>query len=117
MAQVAGIVKIYLNGQLQRSKEGAKLITGGKERTMQVGHSVHGWSEKVVPSTLEFVIPLMADTKIEDLNNLTDATARFETDVGLSYLLTGMSVTKPVEITSGEGDVAVEMMGNPAVEE
>jgi hypothetical protein len=117
MAQVAGIVKVYLNGQLQRAKEGVKLITGGKERTMQVGHSVHGYSEKVIPSTLEMVISLMADTKLEDLNNLTDATVRVETDIGLSYLCTGMSVTKPVEFTGGEGDVSIEMMGDPAVEE
>jgi hypothetical protein len=117
MAKVTGIVKIYLNGSLQRSKEGAKLTTGGKERTMQVGHSVYGFSEKVVPSVLEFTLAHMSDTEVEELNDMTDATVRYETDVGLTYLCTGMSVTKPVEITSGEGDVVVEMMGNSAVEE
>lgn len=117
MPQVTGIVKIFLNGTLQRSKEGAKLITGGKERTAQVGHSVYGFSEKVVPAQLEFIMAHMADTDLMELNNLTEATAKFETDTGLSYMLANAFLTKPTELTGGEGDVAVEMQGDPAVEE
>jgi hypothetical protein len=117
MAKVTGIVKVYLNGQLQRSKEGAKLVTGGFERTMVTGHSVYGYSEKTAPSQIEFTLAHMADTDIAALNNMVDATVRFETDVGLTYLCTGMVTTKPVELTGGEGDVAVEMMGDAAVEE
>jgi hypothetical protein len=117
MAQVTGIVKVYVNGSLQRSKEGAKLILGGKERTAQTGHSVYGYSEKVVPAQLEFTLADMADTDLVELSNLVDATAKFETDTGKSYLIANAFTTKPAELTGGEGDVPMEMQGDPAVEE
>ena len=117
MAQVTGIVKVFVNGTLQRSKEGAKLITGGKERTPQVGYAVYGFSEKVIPATVEFTLAHTADSEIIALNDLVDATLKFETDIGKTFLITNAFVTKPVELTGGEGDVAVEMMGDPAVEE
>ena len=37
MGQVTGIVKIKVNGNLQRSKDGAKLNIGGKEREAVTG--------------------------------------------------------------------------------
>jgi hypothetical protein len=117
MAQVTGIVKVYVNGSLQRSKEGAKLILGGKERTAHTGHSVYGYSEKVVPAQLEFTLADMADTDLVELSNLVDATAKFETDTGKSYLIANAFTTKPAELTGGEGDVPMEMQGDPAVEE
>lgn len=117
MAQVTGIVKVFVNGTLQRSKEGAKLITGGKERTPQVGHSVYGYSEKVVPSTVEFTLAHTADISLTDLNDIVDATVKFETDTGKSFLINNAFTSKPTELTGGEGDVAVEMMGDEAVEE
>lgn len=117
MPQVTGIVKVYLNGTLQRSKEGAKLMTGGFERTAAVGHSVYGYSEKKVPAQVEFTIAHMADTDILALNDLVDATVKFETDTGLSFLVNNAFTTKPTELTGGEGEVAVEMQGEPAEEE
>ncbi len=117
MAKVTGIVKVYINGTLQRSKEGAKLITGGFERTPQVGHSLYGFASKLIPATVEFTLAHTADTDIIELNDVEDATLRFETDVGKIFLINNASVTKPTELTGGEGDVEVEMMGDPAVEE
>ncbi len=117
MAQVTGIVKVFVNGTLQRSKEGAKLIMGGKERTPQVGHSVYGYAEKVVPATVEFTLAHTADADLPELNDLVDATVRFETDIGQIFRIDNAFTSKPVEVTGGEGDVAVEMMGDPAVEE
>lgn len=117
MAQVTGIVKVFVNGTLQRSKEGAKLVTGGKERTAAVGYSVYGFSEKVVPASVEYTLAHTADADIIALNDLVDATLRFETDIGKTFLVNNAFVTKPVELTGGEGEVAVEMMGDPAQEE
>jgi len=117
MAQVTGIVKVYLNGSLKRSKEGAKLTFGGYERTPVVGHSVYGYSEKAAPAMVEFTIAHTADTDLQELADMVDATVKFETDTGLSYLVNNAFVTKPPELTGGEGDVAIEMAGDPAVEE
>lgn len=117
MSQVTGIVKVYLNGALQRSKEGAKLKLGGKERTAQVGHAVYGFSEKVVPSELEFTLSHMPDTDLIALRDLTGATARFECDSGTTYVIPNAFVSEPPELTGGDGDVGVKMMGDPAFEE
>jgi len=117
MAKVVGIVKVYIDGKLQRSKEGAKISLGGKERTMHTGHSVYGHSEKVVPSMVEFTIANTVDDDLIRLGNLTDSTVRFVTDVGRSYVCTGMVVTKVIELTGGDGEVTIEMQGNPADEE
>jgi len=117
MAKVVGIVKVFINGELQRSKDGAKISLGGKERTIQTGYAVFGHSEKVVPSMVEFTLANTADDDLIALGNLTDATVRFETDVGRSYVCTGMVVTKVIELTGGEGEVSIEMQGQPADEE
>ena len=117
MSQVTGIVKVFVNGQLQRSKEGAELDLGGKERTAQVGHSVYGYSEKVVPGQVTFALSHMADTDIVALNETVDATVRFECDTGVTYMVGNAFVTKAIKLKGGDGEVSVEMQGDPAVEE
>ena len=117
MAQVTGIVKLYVNGTMQRSKEGASLMLGGKERTTQSGHSVYGYSEKIVPSEIEFTLAHTADADLIELNNLVDATVRFETDTGIVFNVPEAWTTAPCKITGGEGDVEVTMQGVPAVQE
>ena len=116
MAQVTGIVKIFLSGALQRSKEGATLNTGGKERTAVTGHSVYGYSEKVVPSDIKFDLAHTSDTDVIEINAMVKETARFECDTGVIYLITNAFVTKPCEVKAG-GDCPVEMQGDPAVQE
>jgi hypothetical protein len=118
MPQVTGTVYLYVNGKSLRSKDGAKLDTGGKERTAQVaGGQVVGFSEKVVPAKIEATLAHMADTKVGDLNGFTDATAVFECDTGVSYLIANAFTAKPVVITGGDGDAAIELQGEPAVEQ
>lgn len=116
MAQVTGIVRIYLNGALQRSKDGATLDMGGKQRSAVTGHSVYGPTEKIVESTVKFTLAHTADTDLLEINNLTDASVRFETDVGITYLVTGAWASTPCSLGAG-GDVTVELKGQPAIEE
>jgi len=117
MPKVTGIVKIYVDGEIYRSKEGAKLNTGGYERTAQTGFKVYGHSEKLVPAVIEMTVAHMADTDIEAINSMRDATVKFETDTGTSYVVANATTTKPAELTGGEGDLAVEISGDPAVEQ
>lgn len=116
MAQVTGIVKIYVNGKLHRSKDGAKLKTGGKKREMVVGHSVYGFTEKVEASELDCTLVHMSDTDIVEINGYKDASLRFETDTGVTYLITNACTTDPCELAGG-GDLSLKMMGDPATPE
>lgn len=118
MPQVTGVVFVFINGEIQRSKEGSKLNTGGWERTAHMtGPIFHGHSKKPVPATIEYTGSHMADTDLEALNNLEDATVRFETDTGTVYIVTKAATTKPTELTGGEGEFSVEISGAPAVKE
>ena len=89
-------------------------MLGGRERTAQVGHKVYGFSEKVVPSTVEFTLAHVGQDDLEGLADKTDATIEFETDTGDTYLVANAFSTKPPELTAGEGDVAMEYQGDPA---
>ncbi len=114
MGQVTGVVKIFVNGALLRSKPGAKLKVGGKKREMVSGHSVYGHSEEFMPSELDCTLAHMGDTDAIELSEMTDQVVRFETDSGQTYLLDGMVTTEPCELSSG-GDLSLKMAGQPAV--
>lgn len=116
MAQVTGIVKIYVDGALQRSKPGAKLKLGGVKREAVVGHSLYGFTEEVEPAELDCTLAHTADTDLPALNALKNANLRFETDTGTTYLVTNAFTTESCEVTSG-GDTSLKMMGDPAIEE
>lgn len=116
MAQVTGIVKVYVNGKLYRSKKGATLKTGGKKREAVVGHKVYGFSEEIEASALDCTLVHMADTDVSEINGLTEATLRFETDTGVTYLVTNAFTTEPTEIKEG-GDMPLKMSGDPADKE
>jgi hypothetical protein len=116
MAQVTGIVKVKVNGKLLRSKPGAKLMTGGKERTPVTGHKLYGYAEKVVAATIECTLAHTADTKVKELNDLVGATAIFETDTGKRFTVGNCFTTGPCELTEGEGDLTLKLAGDPAEE-
>lgn len=114
MSQVTGIVYVKVNGALLRSKEGAKLNLGGKERSPVVGHSVYGFTEKVVPATVECTLAHTADTDLVALGALTGATVQFETDTGVTFVVANAFTTKTLELKGGDGEVTLEMNGDPA---
>lgn len=115
MAKVTGIVKIYLDGELIRSKSGASITFGGYEKTAQKGHKLYGFSEEFVTSEIEFTIAHMADTDVAQLNAF-EGTLIFETDTGKSYTVANATTTSPGKLTGGEGDLEFTMMGEPAEE-
>lgn len=116
MAQVTGIVKVYVDGKMLRSKPGAKLKLGGMKRDAVVGHSVYGYSEEPVASELDATLAHMSDTDVRELSDISDATLRFETDTGDIYSVANAWTSEPCEL-SGGGDVSLKMMGQPAVRE
>jgi hypothetical protein len=112
--KLTGIVTIKVDGEIMRSKEGAKLSLGGKERTAQTGNKVYGFTEKLVPSMCEFTLAHAGGDDLIGLQNSVDTTLEFETDTGDTYMIRDAFSTKPAELTGGEGDVAMEFSGQPA---
>lgn len=108
------VLRITSLGSL-RSKDGAKLKLGGKQRTPVIADGqLIGYAEKTVPAEIEATLVLTANTPLDALNNITDDVALFETDAGVVYTVRGVFSTEPPEITGGEGEVAVKYAGQPA---
>jgi hypothetical protein len=116
MSQVTGIIKIYIDGKMLRTKPGAKLKMGGKKREAQSGHSVYGYTEEVVPSELDATIVHMSDTDVVEMSNWVDVTLKVETDTGQTYLVKDAFTAEPCELASG-GEVPLKMIGQPAVKQ
>lgn len=106
MSQVTGRVFIALNGRRLRSKEGAKLITGGIEREPAMSDSgVDGFVEKFVHAQVECSINHTPDISLRELQDFKEGTLTFETDTGSVWTLKDAWNAKPPELT--KGDVAL----------
>ncbi len=114
MAMVTGIVIVKVDGDIMRSKEGAKIMLGGYERTPVTGHKLYGPARKFVAATLEFTLAHTGDTDLLGIQSKISSTLEFECDSGQTYMIGNAFCTKPAELTGGEGDVAFEFSGDPA---
>jgi hypothetical protein len=116
MAQVTGRVFIKLGGQVQPSKEGAKLTyaPGNIGREMVASdRAVEGWKGKIVSPTVEATFIHSAALNIDDIHSATDQTLTFQTDTGVSYIVRGAVSLDPPTLTGGEvsfkfGGISVE---------
>lgn len=115
--QATGVVIVEINGMRLASKEGAKLNTGGMERTpitLQDG-SVR-FAEKPTHALVTATLVHGGDADVDALNNFKNGTCTFKTDTGKTYLISDAFTTKPVEISGGEGEMPIEIAGRAAVE-
>lgn len=115
MAQVTGILKVYVDGQKFRVKDGS-LETGGKARDAVEGGDVYGYTESVKASTLDVTLAHMSDTDLTVLNGLTNSTLRVETDTGQVYTVQQAWTSEPLKLQWG-GDLQLKMQGKPAEKE
>ena len=114
---VTGTVVIRIDGRSIRSKAGAKLNLGGFERNPQYADGqLIGFSKKPVSSSCTCTLVHTATSDVEALNNIEDNTLVFECDSGAVYTARGVFLTKPPEISDGDGEVSVEFMGQPAIQ-
>jgi hypothetical protein len=115
--QVTGTCIIQQDGMSLRSKDGAKLAMGGKERTAVYADGLLlGPSEKPIASTVTATLAHTADSDLISINDAKNVTLTFLCDTGKRYVVRGAFCTKPCELTGGEGEVEVEFMGQPAAE-
>ena len=109
--QVTGLVYIYVDGKLLKSKEGAKLTNiTGVSRAAVTGHRVYGFSQKVEVPTVECKLADTADLSLAELGAISDSTVTFETDTGKRYILRNAWCSNAIDLTGGEGDVDVTFM-------
>ena len=113
--QVTGVAIVRVDGASLRSKEGAKLVFGGFERTPVYADGVLiGFSAKPTAAMVTATLAHTSSSDLAAIRDTVDATILFETDTGTTYTIRGAFCTKPPELTGGEGDVAVEYAGQPA---
>ena len=111
MAKVTGIVKITLDGTVQRSEIGAELDFGGVERQAAMSYKLEGFSEKPVPAHLKFTMFHLSSTDLIALKSWS-GTAAFECDTGPVYPITNATLVKPPKLKGGDGKVDVEIEGD-----
>jgi hypothetical protein len=113
---VTGTVVVRVDGKSIRSKAGAKLQTGGFERTAQYADGLLiGFSQKPIAAMITCSVVDTSAANITDFNNITDSVVLFECDSGAVYTVRGAFLTKPAELSDGEGECALEFCGQPAV--
>ena len=102
MSQIAGKAYITINGKRLRSKEGAKLNTGGIQREPQSSDSgVDGYTEKHSVPQVDCMINLTPDISLQEIQNFKDGTLTFETDIGKIFTLKDAWCANPPEVTKG----------------
>lgn len=117
MSQLLGKALIKVDGQLLRSKPGAKFNLGGVTRKTQSDDTGHGFSEENVAPFIECSINLDGAIRISDLAKATSVSVTFEADTGQTYVLRNAWIENPPEVTSGEGgDVPLRYVGESAEE-
>ena len=112
MAQVIGIVKVEVGGQIQRSKIEASLDLGGRTRNPCVTYRLDGYTEKYEPCRLKFTLFVASGTDLIALGKTIGSQGSFIGDNGITYPLTGLTVEKPITVKGGSGEAEVEMFGD-----
>lgn len=118
MAELAGIIALKVNGNVQRVKGSVKINMGGVERTMIEGNLVHGATSKIVHGEMSFSLVLHSDTDLTSLQAAEGATILVELDNGRSFVMTGASTLAPneAEAGAGENEGTIVLGGQPVQE-
>ncbi len=108
---------IKWNGKVLDTEPGAKLNIGGlQNKTGKTSHNVY-YTQELMESHLECVVPLAPGDSADEYRAITDATITFECDTGQVYLIPNAWISNTIEITDGEGGkIALHFDGDPAKE-
>lgn len=117
MSKLFGRVKIRANGKVYNTERGATLDPGGIKRESRPGsNSTSGYTEELVPSTIEATLLFGEGDSVTEINKLTDAVIMFELDTGQTYVVRNGYSAEPVQLTEGEGKAKVVFKGEAAEE-
>lgn len=110
MSQITGKATIKLDGEELLTDVSVTFNPGGVEREAVMGpRGVQGHRETPVASSLQATVRHTQATNIIALGNITGATVLIETDTGDTYMMRKAFTTEPVELTTGEGNVSLNM--------
>ena len=111
--QITGRAFIKSNGTLLRSMAGAKLRLGNIERsTVKADTGVVGYTEAPGEPGVDCTLSHAADTSMEALAAIKDASITFETDTGKTYILRNAWLANGLELTANEnGDLPLVFNG------
>lgn len=111
MSQNTGRIFVTVAGRRLKSKEGAKIHTGGVERQGDVGDiGVLGYTEKDTIPYIECVIKHDDQTSLREFQSIVEATISADTDTKRSYVFRGAWCCKAHEIDKGEVSLRFEAM-------
>ncbi|MDP1534172.1 MAG: phage tail tube protein [Rubrivivax sp.] len=118
MSQRLGKAFIKADGKLLETMPGAKIDIGGVTRNTVVGaNAVHGYAEQTKQSRLECEVSVGADTSLEEIAKIADATVTFECDTGQTYIMRNAWLVDPPVMTEGEGGRVPLVFEGAAAEE
>lgn len=101
--QVTGKVYISIGGQRLRSKEKAKLDTGGAQRDASNSDSgVDGYTEITTAPRVEFALNHTPAISLTDIHAMKDVTLTYETDTGVVFTLVNAWSSTPPSLQGGE---------------
>ncbi|WP_424682916.1 phage tail tube protein [Frateuria sp. YIM B11624] len=87
MAKMFGKAEVSVDGQRLLVDDSSKLNLGGVNRNVVKGTEVYGFAEETMESTVDVSVFIGADTDLDALNNISDATITFKCDSGQCYVL------------------------------
>jgi len=109
--QRTGQVYIRVGGELLKSMPGATArgLLGFK-RSPVTGTQVHGFMEETVTPEIECEISHGADTSLAKLKAMTDVTATYECDSGVTFVLSNAWVAEADELKDGKLKVKINAL-------
>lgn len=115
MPQYLGRATIAYDGNTLDTQRSAKLSLGGYARKPVVGSTGVGYSEEMVPATLECEVNVSKDTPIEAIRNITNATITFRGDIGTTWVVREAFLEDTPDLSEGDGGkMKVKFTGMPA---
>lgn len=115
MADVAGVVKVILNGVDHRTKQGAVLELGGTQRTSQYASGKRsGSSGEPMGSKITATFEKMADTDTDAIRDF-EGIAEYIMDDGTHYSCPNSQTMEPPKVSDNGGGIELTIEGDPAV--
>jgi hypothetical protein len=115
MGKKAGVILIKVNGKVLEAMPGVKVQMGGMERTEVIANDgVAGFYETPKGSMVQCTVPYGADTNLEELQAITNATIVINPDVGASAQINNAWQSNVVELSDQGGGFALEFKGPKA---
>lgn len=100
MAKMFGKAKVLSDGQQLLVDDSSKLNLGGNKRNVVKGNEVYGFAEEAMEASVEVNVFIGANTDLDALNAINDATIMFQADSGQSYVLAHAWLESPVEASA-----------------